>query len=318
VSGSPPLAGWRLAFAWTIFPLTFGCAMAGARALHGAGTDPRLATLFMSLSAALVVIISERIQPHAERWTVPRGDLPTDAAHMILSQMAPPQLVDALWHSAMASAAITLAAAAGTAGQGIWPAGWNIWAQLALAMALSEAGQYAWHRLCHEHGWFWRFHAVHHSSERLYWLNAGRFHPLDTMISYALHTAPLLLLGAPVQVLALFSLFTAVHGMFQHANVELRLGPLNWIFSMAELHRWHHSHDLDDANRNYGANIILWDVVFGTRHLPRDRQHDPEDVGFSGMPNFPRGYWAQLASLFRWATLEREAKELSGAEGREA
>jgi sterol desaturase/sphingolipid hydroxylase (fatty acid hydroxylase superfamily) len=57
-------------------------------------------------------------------------------------------------------------------------------------------------------------------------------------------------------------------GIFQHANVQLRLGPLNWFFSMAELHRWHHSRTVEEANHNYGQTISVWDWVFGTRYLP--------------------------------------------------
>ena len=49
------------------------------------------------------------------------------------------------------------------------------------------------------------------------------------------------LLGCPESVIMLFALFDAVFGMLQHCNIDVRLGPLNRIFSMAEPHRWHHS-----------------------------------------------------------------------------
>jgi sterol desaturase/sphingolipid hydroxylase (fatty acid hydroxylase superfamily) len=133
-------------------------------------------------------------------------------------------------------------------------------------------------------------------------LNAVRFHPLDTLLTYSIEIVPLVLLGCPEPVIALFVVFTAVHGMFQHANVRLRLGPLNWIFSMAELHRWHHSKTVHEGNSNYGTNLILWDVVFGTRYLPRDRD-PPEEIGIAGMPRFPSGYLDQVASPLRWRRL---------------
>ncbi len=65
-------------------------------------------------------------------------------------------------------------------------------------------------------------------------------------------------------VLALFTLVSAVHGVFQHTNLPIRCGPLNWFFSMAELHRWHHSRLLKEANTNYSQNLIVWDIVFCT------------------------------------------------------
>ena len=96
-----------------------------------------------------------------------------------------------------------------------------------------------------------------------------------------------------------FSLFTGVHGLFQHANVDVRLGGLNWVFSMAELHRWHHSRTVAEANHNYGNNLIVWDLVFGTYFLPRDRT-PPEDIGLADLPDFPTTFFGQLLAPLRW------------------
>jgi sterol desaturase/sphingolipid hydroxylase (fatty acid hydroxylase superfamily) len=75
---------------------------------------------------------------------------------------------------------------------------------------------------------------------------------------------------------------------------------------MAEPHRWHHSRRLEEANSNYGSNLIVWDVVFGTFYLPRDRQ-PPTTIGIESWPDFPRGYLAQLAVPFRRAQVRRDA-----------
>ena len=120
-----------------------------------------------------------------------------------------------------------------------------------------------------------------------------RFHPVDLALSNFAPMIPLLVVGADGRVIALFGLVSAVHGLFQHANLVLRLGPLNWIFSMAELHRWHHSRNLEESNTNFGQNLIVWDIVFGTRFLPKDRE-PPEDIGIAGLPAFPMDYWGQL------------------------
>ena len=82
----------------------------------------------------------------------------------------------------------------------------------------------------------------------------------------------------------------------------LKLGPLNWVLSTAELHRWHHSTKPEEGNSNYGSNLVLWDLLFGTRFLPRE--HPPVELGLSDMPNFPRRFWGQLLSPFRWAKLK--------------
>ena len=97
------------------------------------------------------------------------------------------------------------------------------------------------------------------------------------------------------------------HGLFQHANTKADIGWLNWVFSMAELHRWHHSLEVEKANTNYGANLIWWDIVFGTRYLPKDQTHQPDDVGIGNLPDFPKGYLEQLAVPFRWRKTKEES-----------
>jgi sterol desaturase/sphingolipid hydroxylase (fatty acid hydroxylase superfamily) len=88
---------------------------------------------------------------------------------------------------------------------------------------------------------------------------------------------------------------------------------LNWFFSMAELHRWHHSKTLFEADHNYGQTSSVWDWVFGTRYLPADRE-PPESIGLANLPAFPMTWWAQILSPFRWRQIKQasEAQDASG------
>ena len=175
-------------------------------------------------------------------------------------------------------------------------------------MLIGELPGYWVHRWQHEYDWLWRFHATHHSAPRLYWLNAARFHPVDYLLTYTPTYLLLVILGAGETMLAYFGLITTIHGLFQHANIQLRLGPLNYLFSMAELHRWHHSQTVFEANHNYGQTISIWDWVFGTRYLPADRE-PPEDIGIADLGAFPMTWWAQLLSPFHWARIKRDSGE---------
>jgi sterol desaturase/sphingolipid hydroxylase (fatty acid hydroxylase superfamily) len=83
------------------------------------------------------------------------------------------------------------------------------------------------------------------------------------------------------------------------------------LFSMAELHRWHHSRVLEEANSNYGNNIILWDLIFGTFYHPKDREPS-EDVGLSDIPDFPKDYLGQLLSPVRWKQIHNTQDRESG------
>jgi len=67
------------------------------------------------------------------------------------------------------------------------------------------------------------------------------------------------------------------------------------VISSAELHRWHHSKLIHESNRNYGNNLILWDLLFGSWFLPRDRR-----VGDLGLINrdYPLDFESQMKTPF--------------------
>ena len=52
---------------------------------------------------------------------------------------------------------------------------------------------------------------------------------------------------------------------------------------------------MHESNRNYGNNLIIWDVLFGTRFLPEAGQ-----VETLGLKNryYPTGFRSQLISPF--------------------
>ncbi|MCP4873793.1 MAG: sterol desaturase family protein [Proteobacteria bacterium] len=293
----------RAALRYGMFPVVFGGALtAGAVLVHR--MPPGQAVALLTVAAVGIIVVLERIQPKHASWNEPKDDLGTDLVLTFVGTTGPPELMKALFLGGLTAVGASISEAVGFP---LWPSAWPLAAQVLLALVVAELGQYIVHRAAHETDLLWRLHSIHHSAERLYWLNAGRFHPLDTAAQYTLAGLPLMLLGIPEETLALFLLFTGVHGLFQHANLDLKLGPLNWFFSMAELHRWHHSRTIDESNSNYGANLIVWDIVFGTRFLPADRE-PPEAIGIADMPNFPRRWWEQLLVPFRW----KHTKDASG------
>ena len=303
----------RTVFAWTIFPVVLGWAIAFTIWQMQRGVHPAIAFAGPTVASYFLLLTLERLLPYHRSWNRSRGDLHVDLGHLVVSGAITVELLRPLmfalgiWAGAWVSAAL---------GVEIWPQQWPLVLQLVLALVVGEFFMYWAHRLGHSWELLWRFHAVHHSAPRLYFLNAVRFHPVDLAISTYAPLVPLVALGADARLLALFTLVTAVHGLFQHTNLPLRLGPLNWFFSMAELHRWHHSRLLEEANTNYGQNLIVWDIVFGTRFLPKDRE-PPEEIGIADMPLFPMNYLGQLVSPFTWARIKRE-NEAAHAQGRAA
>lgn len=294
-----PGATW---FAWSIFPVALFGSLGVSIATLERGVSAGLATLVGLAFGYIVVIVGERLYPFVPDWNRNHDDVPTDAAWagttlVIGAILRPASIVIGVWLAAQISAWF---------GSSLWPGEWPVLAQLALALVVVEFFQYWIHRLEHEADWLWRFHATHHSAPRLYWLNAARFHFVDIGLIAVTYTIPLVALGAPESIFALWIVASTVHGICQHANMQIRCGPLNWIFSMAELHRWHHSPLIRESNTNYGQTLIVWDIVFGSRFLPADRK-PPEAVGLADLSAFPMTWWAQFCSPFRWQRIKRES-----------
>ena len=285
-----------------IFPVTLAVGLWATVAAMAEGFAPAAALGIASLSCMLVVAVAERLIPFRADWNQSQGDILTDFLHSLLSSYLCIEIVKLGLLVALLPLAGSLSASYGSP---LWPTSWSIWAQLALAAVVIEFGCYWIHRVGHEVEFFWRFHSVHHSPERLYWLNAGRDHPVGAALTTLASLPAAIVLGVPEQCMALYFVLQSIHGLFQHANIDVRLGPLNWIFSMAELHRWHHSKKLEEANTNYGLTLICWDVVFGTRILPNSR--GPEVIGIEAMPRFPKSYWEQVTVPFRWHYWLRES-----------
>jgi sterol desaturase/sphingolipid hydroxylase (fatty acid hydroxylase superfamily) len=297
-----PLA--RRFLTWGSYPVVLIACLATALVAIQRGLSGLQLTVLvtgLSIGVAILVTLLEWVHPNTEQWRPDRSTVKADLLHLFFSQMVPGELANSLVRSAL----LGLAAWAPISLRwDLWPDRWPLLAQLILAAVISEFPHYWWHRLTHRSELLWRVHATHHSSPKLYWLAGARFHPFDNFVAFTLHLGTLLLLGCSTEVLVLFTVFLNVNGPFQHSNIRLRHGLLNYFISTAEVHRWHHSRDMKEGNSNFGGYLILWDLVFGTFYLPRDRQLAPGNLGLIGMPGFPSTFSGQVLAPFRWKKLE--------------
>lgn len=282
---------WSTLLSWLLWPLLYGGGLLG---VHEALTSahPLLWFNVVYVSLALAIGVLERWMPHERRWLEADGETTANLAHTLLTK----GLVQ-LAVAAVTTLTMLTATAVEPANRGMpqtWPQHWPLAAQVVLALAIAELGLYAAHRIAHEWPAFWRFHALHHSVTRLWVVNTGRFHIVDTCFKAALGQLPLYLLGAPLPVFLWISAVTAITGLLTHCNVVMRTGPLDFVFSTPALHRWHHSRIPAEGNRNYGENFVLWDQLFGTYLNPPRRP--PADIGIDG--TIAKGFLLQLAQPF--------------------
>lgn len=293
---------WQKILSVSIVPLAVLSGLAAAVWLMKAGVEPAQAVLPISLAGLLLVAIFERVLPWHRDWNRSHGDFVTDALYL------PTQAgVGALCAPFVASVAVAVGGwlSEQSPAGGIWPTSWPIAAQVVLATVIREFFDYWGHRAMHRFDWLWRLHATHHSATRLYWLNGVRAHPGEIAFRFGiLGVLPLATLGIGETVLALTTVAALMADVFQHANIAFRLGPLSWIYSIGDVHRWHHSRDRFEADHNYGNVYLFWDALFGTRYLPADRE-PPTEVGIEGLEAFPSSFFAQWLSPFRWVHIQR-------------
>ncbi len=221
---------------------------------------PVLAFNLTYLGLALSLLLLERWMPHEPEWAPSDGQLALDLGHTLVSTGVVQSLVV---FSGVIGLSRLIATSDG-AGLNIWPHGWPFALQVALGLAVSEFAAYWAHRTAHEWRPLWYFHAIHHSVEKLWCVNSGRFHFVDALKSVVPGVAIMVIVGAPAEVMAWLSALTGYIGILTHCNVAMRFGPLSFVFNTPELHRWHHSMDLREGNKNYGENLAIWDVAFGT------------------------------------------------------
>ena len=260
--------------------------------LQGVDAPLVVSTYVPVLLVAALVAWMELRRPNREQWRPVTREVGTDLLFMIVVQLALPPLVGFLFAYALIEPARSLNLPVAR----LWPHGWPVWVQAILMVLLVDFLRYWLHRAAHENDTLWRLHSVHHSVEQLYWLNTARFHPVEKALQMCLDSLPFLLLGVDARVLALYYLAYATNGFFQHCNIRLRYGFLNYIVGSAETHRWHHSRTPREANANYGNTVIVWDLLFGTWFLPADR--DVDELGLQD-PVYPKSFLGLMRAPFR-------------------
>ncbi len=257
----------------------------------GLGLGDQIGTYVAVVVSAFVILGLEQWSPHRKRWESKREDIKNDLLFMGFVQVLIPVLLSYF----VAITAIGWLSVNGFNFTNVWPHGLSVQVQALLMILAADFLRYWLHLISHRWEFLWRFHSVHHSPDKLYFLNVGRFHPLEKTLQFLVDTAPFIVLGVGEQVVSLYFIFFAINGFFQHSNVELKLGFLNYIISGPELHRWHHSARISESNRNYGNNLIIWDLIFETRYLPKGKT-----VGELGLldSDYPQDFLTLLTTPF--------------------
>jgi sterol desaturase/sphingolipid hydroxylase (fatty acid hydroxylase superfamily) len=169
-----------------------------------------------------------------------------------------------------------------------------LWAQAVGILVIGDFVGYWMHRAFHGRR-LWQFHAIHHSSVDVDWLSAVRLHPVNDAVMKVAATLPVLALGfAPVAVAGIVPVLTLM-AILVHANVDWDWGPLRAVIASPRFHRWHHTDETAARDKNFAGLLPMWDVLFGTYHMPRDER----PASFGTATPVPAGLVGQMVFPFR-------------------
>ncbi|MBC8151310.1 MAG: sterol desaturase family protein [Bacteroidetes bacterium] len=175
---------------------------------------------------------------------------------------------------------------------------WPVWVQVLFFVFTHDLYIYLFHRLQHANKYLWRTHEAHHSNKQVDFLSGSRSHALEILINQTIEFAPIILLGADPAVIPIKALLDAVFGLFIHANIRVKLGPLKYIINSPDLHLWHHANYQEVFHANFSTKFSFWDYMFGTAYDPGHSPGDkPENWGL--YYDFPKDYFAQHVFSFK-------------------
>lgn len=284
-----PRAPWR---AYLFYPL----ALVGTLAFIHAETQGLLGPLGKAYPLYLLVLISamlalERIAPMRREWGM--------TMQSFLHRDLPMLVVNGATIAATTYAVTWLAQQhTGLLPLHTWGLPWQ--AEAVCALLLSDFLWYWVHRYSHEGtGWFgrwlWKTHAIHHLPGEVYVFMHAVAHPINTAYVRVILMLPAILFGFSAEAVFAASVFNGFQGLVSHFNVDARAGWFNRLFIGTELHRFHHSANVDEA-KNYAATVSIWDQLFGTYRLPSpapemlgvvDREHYPQDLQWGKILSIP-------------------------------
>lgn len=141
-----------------------------------------------------------------------------------------------------------------------------LWLQALGAFLIVDLMFYVTHYLKHKVRWLWYFHTIHHSQRYLNAMTTFRNHPFEDLINLLVASIPIAIIGGSYPAWALFVFINGMWGFYIHSSMRFSLGPLNYIFITPQNHRFHHTINIEETDRNFGERLAIWDWMFGTLH----------------------------------------------------
>ncbi len=158
------------------------------------------------------------------------------------------------------------------------------WLAIGLSVALLDFAIYLQHVMFHAVPVLWRLHRMHHADRDFDVTTGARFHPIEILFSMVIKLGVVLALGPPAVAVLIFEVLLNLTAMFNHGNIRLPLAldaGLRWLLVTPDMHRVHHSQEIDEANSNFGFNLPWWDRLMGTYRAQPRAGHTEMEIGLA-------------------------------------
>ncbi len=292
------------AISYTAYPLLLAATLVTIYLVDNRHWDLKRAMLIYSLGLVFVLISLERTFPISRQWGMSFSSFLRDIKYLFTSSLT----IGLVRWSFGVLAIILSEHHRGPLAEV------SLWISVAVFLVVFEFIHYWFHRLSHEGSgkigsFLWSAHAAHHMPDRVYVVMHAVFHPVNAFISAIIIQSTFLILGLSPQAVFAAMLILDLQAMVSHFNVDIRAGLLNYVFSGTELHRYHHSTSISEA-QNFGVVLTLWDLVFGTFKYQPGKL--PARLGLDGTGEYPhsRNFLQVLALPFQHPQFLKKTIEL--------
>ena len=155
-------------------------------------------------------------------------------------------------------------------------------AKVAVAVVVLDLAIYLQHVMFHAVPALWRLHRMHHADLDFDVTTGARFHPIEILLSAGIKMIVVAALGPPAVAVLIFEVLLNATAMFNHGNVRIALGldrALRWLVVTPDMHRVHHSIEVEETNSNFGFNLPWWDRMFGPFRDQPAAGHEAMTIG---------------------------------------
>jgi sterol desaturase/sphingolipid hydroxylase (fatty acid hydroxylase superfamily) len=172
-----------------------------------------------------------------------------------------------------------------------------LWATLGFSIVMALAadfGTFYTHYWMHRIPVLWEFHKVHHSAEVMTPITVYRMHPLDdilTMLTIGVLTGCVdavarFFVTPNISHYSVYGLGVASYLFFltgyhlRHSHIWLSYGPrMSKLLISPAQHQIHHSKAKRHWNKNYGFIFAVWDWMFGSLYVPKEKEQLEFGIG---------------------------------------